>query len=72
MFDTKAVPNMNAMNPFTEECTLRTNPVQAFPQELFFLLRTTQLLRGLTAGMAVEWSIVDNWCPLAKQVLLQG
>lgn len=33
------------------------------------MLRTVQLLRGLTMGMGVDWSVAEAWKPLAEEVL---
>ena len=42
MFDTKG----SMQDPFGPSSALKTNPVEQFPQDYFFVLRVVQLLRG--------------------------
>lgn len=69
MFDTTLNSLYTTSNPFAEESLLKNNNVQAFPQDLFFVLRTVQLLRGLSKGMDVPWSVSTHWKPMAEEVL---
>eukprot|EP00850_Spirogloea_muscicola_P022824 SM000313S11974 [mRNA] locus=s313:57890:61361:- [translate_table: standard] len=43
----------------------------SFPKDMFFVLRTIQLLRGLSYGMGVSHSVAKQWRPLAEQALEQ-
>lgn len=35
------------------------------------MLRTVQLLRGLTMGMGIDWSVAEAWKPLAEEALAE-
>eukprot|EP00475_Leptophrys_vorax_P026849 TRINITY_DN3815_c0_g1_i4.p1 TRINITY_DN3815_c0_g1~~TRINITY_DN3815_c0_g1_i4.p1 ORF type:complete len:630 (+),score=-29.94 TRINITY_DN3815_c0_g1_i4:351-2240(+) len=72
MFDTKRGDASTSVNPFSADFGLNNNKVQKFPEDLFFVVRTMQLLRGLAMGMGVNHSVVDQWRPLAKQVLKEA
>ncbi|OSX71506.1 hypothetical protein BU14_0526s0007 [Porphyra umbilicalis] len=71
MFDTAERPGVN-VNPFGN-AELAAAPVAAFPRDLFFLLRTVQILRGVAAGAGVgddpRGGLVAAWAPLARAVL---
>ncbi|PKI38056.1 hypothetical protein CRG98_041525 [Punica granatum] len=54
MFDTKLPPGVTALQPFSEESSIKKIAVQAFPEELFSVLRTVHLLRGLSVGKDVK------------------
>lgn len=43
--------------------------MQTFPKRLFYILRTIQILRGLSLGMDSPFSSSEMWKPLALQVL---
>lgn len=43
--------------------------VQAFPEELFSVLRTVHLLRGLSVGLGINYSCAEQWRPIAEEVL---
>lgn len=43
--------------------------MQTFPKGLFYILRTIQILRGLSVGMDSPFSSAELWKPLALQVL---
>ena len=44
--------------------------MEHFPPDMFFVLRVTQLLRGLAQGMGVTgFSTAQQWAPLARQAL---
>ena len=64
LFDTRgAVPD-----PFSPESPLRANAITTFPRDMFFVMRTVQLLRGLKAHMDVPdgFSSADQWSVLAR------
>ena len=55
-------------DPFAEDSALKNAPIKTFPKEMFFVLRTTQLLRGLANGMDIEdFSCASQWVPFAKK-----
>jgi hypothetical protein len=46
--------------------------LKGFPEELFSVLRTIQLLRGLTVGMGLSFSCAQQWRPIAEEALLKA
>lgn len=43
--------------------------LQTFPEELFSVLRTVQLLRGLAAGLGINYSCAEQWRSVAEEAL---
>ncbi|KAI6675457.1 hypothetical protein NL676_003363 [Syzygium grande] len=70
MFDTKLPPGVATLQPFSEESSIKKIAVQAFPEELFSVLRTVHLLRGLSVGLGVNYSCAEQWRPFAEEALL--
>lgn len=69
MFDTAEYAGVSS-NPFSDESALRSATVTELPQELFFLLRTLQIMRGIChATDNNNFSIVRAWAPAARQAL---
>lgn len=69
MFDTAKVPGVSE-DPFSETSALRFGSVSSFPKELFFLLRTMQILRGICSATSnADYSIIDSWAHLARAEL---
>ncbi|KAH7302577.1 hypothetical protein KP509_23G078000 [Ceratopteris richardii] len=69
LFDTKLPPGRTRAGPFGEDALLQKVQVKNFPKDLFFVLRTIQILRGLSVGMEVPLSCVENWKNIAKEAL---
>ncbi|KAI3970327.1 hypothetical protein MKX01_023974 [Papaver californicum] len=69
MFDTKLPPGMTMLQPFSDESSIKKIAVQAFPEELFSVLRTVHLLRGLSVGMGINYSCAEQWRPIAEEAL---
>ncbi|XP_031407473.1 uncharacterized protein slr0889 isoform X2 [Punica granatum] len=69
MFDTKLPPGVTALQPFSEESSIKKIAVQAFPEELFSVLRTVHLLRGLSVGLGINYSCAEQWRPIAEEAL---
>ncbi|KAJ0713137.1 putative ABC-type Cd(2+) transporter [Helianthus annuus] len=69
MFDTKLPPGVTVLQPFAEDSSIKKIAVQAFPEELFSVLRTVHLLRGLSVGLGVNYSCAEEWRPLAEEAL---
>ncbi|KAL2932804.1 Protein ACTIVITY OF BC1 COMPLEX KINASE 8 chloroplastic [Bienertia sinuspersici] len=44
-------------------------PPGAFPEELFSVLRTVHLLRGLSVGMDINYSCAQQWRSIAEEAL---
>ncbi|WVZ67761.1 hypothetical protein U9M48_016801 [Paspalum notatum var. saurae] len=72
MFDTRLPPGVTVMSPFADDSSLTKIGVESFPEELFSLLRTIQLLRGLTVGMGLSFSCAQQWRPIAEEALLKA
>ncbi|GMH01191.1 hypothetical protein Nepgr_003030 [Nepenthes gracilis] len=72
MFDTKLPPGVTILQPFSEESSIKKVPVQAFPEELFSVLRTVLLLRGLSVGLGINYSCAEQWRPIAEEALYQA
>ncbi|XP_020590905.1 uncharacterized protein LOC110031832 [Phalaenopsis equestris] len=72
MFDTKLPRGMTVLSPFSEDSSLKKISVQSFPEELFSVLRTMQLLRGLSVGMGISYSCAEQWRPLAEEALYRA
>jgi aarF domain-containing kinase len=68
MFESRDVPGV-AFSPFDPENPLSTNTVTSFPSELFFILRSVQMLRGMSHAMGVPFSIAQAWEPHVSRVL---
>ncbi|KAF3785095.1 putative aarF domain-containing protein kinase [Nymphaea thermarum] len=69
MFDTKLPPHLKAMTPFSDDSALKKLSVKSFPEELFFVLRTVNLLRGLSVGLGINYSCAEQWKPIAEEAL---
>ncbi|XP_058093783.1 uncharacterized protein LOC131239891 [Magnolia sinica] len=69
MFDTKLPPGVTMMTPFAEESSIKKVAVQTFPEELFSILRTVHLLRGLSVGLGINYSCAEQWKPIAEEAL---
>ncbi|MED6220513.1 hypothetical protein PIB30_045500 [Stylosanthes scabra] len=70
MFDTKLPPGVTMLQPFSEESSIKKIGVQSFPEELFSVLRTVHLLRGLSVGLGINYSCAEQWRPIAEEALL--
>lgn len=69
MFDTKLPPGVTMLQPFSEDSAIKKIAVQAFPEELFSVLRTVHLLRGLSVGLGLNYSCSQQWRPIAEEAL---
>nr|GEX23830.1 protein kinase superfamily protein [Tanacetum cinerariifolium] len=69
MFDTKLPAGVKVLQPFSEDSSIKKVAVQAFPEELFSVLRTVQLLRGLSVGLGINYSCAEQWRPIAEEAL---
>ncbi|GAU43610.1 hypothetical protein TSUD_185030 [Trifolium subterraneum] len=72
MFDTKLPPGVKMLQPFSEDSSIKKVAVQAFPEELFSILRTVHLLRGLSVGLGLNYSCAEQWRPIAEEALSQA
>lgn len=69
MFDSKLPPGVTMLQPFSEESSIKKISVRAFPEELFSVLRTVHLLRGLSVGLGINYSCAEQWRPIAEEAL---
>ncbi|GIL53555.1 hypothetical protein Vafri_9093 [Volvox africanus] len=70
LFDTRMdfpEAHMGPMDPEAHE--FRSAKVPSLPQDLFMIMRTITLLRGLLSSLQVDVSSAQLWRPLALQVL---
>ncbi|KAI0557399.1 Protein kinase-like protein [Gracilaria domingensis] len=66
MFDTATVPGVSD-NPFGEESTMKEGSIDDLPKDLFFLLRTMQILKGLChATFNFDFSMISSWGHTAR------
>lgn len=72
MFDTKLPPGVTVLQPFSEESSIKKITVQSFPEELFSVLRTVHLLRGLSVGLGINYSCAEQWRPIAEEALYRA
>ena len=68
MLDTQKVPGF-IIDPFDPRNSLKTNSVTKMPAEMYFLVRTVQLMRGICFAFGLDYSLADQWAPLAKETL---
>jgi predicted unusual protein kinase regulating ubiquinone biosynthesis (AarF/ABC1/UbiB family) len=65
MFDTEGT-----VNPFDPNSPIKQVSVENFPSDLFFVLRVSQLLRGLANGMNIkDFSAAKQWSPFAQSAV---
>ncbi|KAK6924724.1 ABC1 atypical kinase-like domain [Dillenia turbinata] len=69
MFDTTMPPGVTMLQPFSEDSSIKKISVQTFPEELFSILRTVHLLRGLSVGLGINYSCAEQWKPIAEEAL---
>ncbi|PON85298.1 Protein kinase [Trema orientale] len=72
MFDTKLPTGVTMLQPFSEDSSIKKIAVQSFPEELFSVLRTVHLLRGLSVGLGINYSCAEQWRPIAEEALYQA
>lgn len=68
MFDTRS--KQFKTNPFDRDAAIHSNRVITMPPDLFFVVRTVQMLRGISAAFGLDdFSLADQWAPYAQQAL---
>ncbi|KAJ4873272.1 Uncharacterized protein Rs2_45066 [Raphanus sativus] len=72
MFDTKMPPGVTVLQPFSEDSSIKKISVEGFPEELFSVLRTVILLRGLSVGIGLNYSCAQQWKPIAEEALISA
>lgn len=69
MFDSRDCPNFT-IDPFSPNSAIKRNAVLSMPSDLYFLLRTIQILRGMSKAFGLkDFSLADNWSSYAQQVV---
>ena len=68
MFDTCFIEEFCG-NPFDKAHSLNHNAVLSFPSDLCYILRTIQILRGMSTGMGVDFNLTQVWSPMAQNFL---
>jgi len=71
MFDTCQVPGYD-INPFSPNCALRENSVTSLPPDIYFVMRTVQLMRGITFAFNIDYSLAQAWSPYARRLLVDA
>lgn len=68
MLDTRLVPGY-IVNPFDPLNGLKKNAVSKMPSELYFVVRTVQLLRGIAYAFDIDFSLAKSWESYALKTL---
>jgi hypothetical protein len=68
MLDTRNVPGY-IIDPFNPGNALKRNAVSNMPAELYFVVRTVQLLRGIAYAFDIDYSLATAWGPYATKIL---
>ena len=68
MLDTQAVRDY-VIDPFDPRNSLKTNSVTKMPSELYFIVRTVQLMRGICFAFGLDYSLAEKWAPMARATL---
>lgn len=69
MLDTRHVPGY-VIDPFNPQNALKTNAVSEMPADLYFIVRTVQLFRGICFAFDLDFSLASAWAPYAKKVIM--
>ena len=56
-------------DPFDPNNSLKSQTVTKLPSDLYFLVRTVQLMRGIAFAFDLDYSLADKWAPYAKEVI---
>ena len=70
MLDTKKIPGYT-MDPFSPDSPLLGNTICEMPSDLYFLVRTVQLMRGCCFAFGLDYSLSRQWAPAARKVLAE-
>jgi predicted unusual protein kinase regulating ubiquinone biosynthesis (AarF/ABC1/UbiB family) len=68
MLDTRNVPGF-VIDPFNPMNALKKNSVTKMPSDLYFVVRTVQLLRGIAFAFGIDYSLSKAWGPYAERTL---
>lgn len=59
-------------SPAGEGSALKANPITVVPRELFFVIRTVQLVRGLAHAMGQQLDVEAAWQPFAETAICEA
>ncbi len=69
MFDTRIIGQYADLNPLNNRSALRRNAIISMPRELFFLLRTIQIMKGYSIAFDLkDFSIATEWYRYAMKI----
>jgi aarF domain-containing kinase len=68
MLDTRVVPGY-IIDPFNPNNALKRNAVSKMPSDLYFVVRTVQLLRGIACAFDIDYSLSSAWAPYADRII---
>jgi len=57
------------MDPFGPDSPMSGNTICEMPPDLYFFVRTVQLMRGITFAFGMDYSLAKRWAPYARRVL---
>ncbi|KXZ54564.1 hypothetical protein GPECTOR_4g629 [Gonium pectorale] len=61
------------VDPFDPNSPIKRSAISTFPQDMFFVLRVVQLLRGLANGMGIDdFSCARQWAPFARDTIARA
>ena len=63
---------LSASSPAGEGSALKANPITVVPRELFFVIRTVQLVRGLAHAMGQQLDVEAAWQPFAEVAICEA
>lgn len=69
MFDTVPIPPPFSGDPTSPNYALAALELTAFPTDLVYFFRATQILRALTEHTGADWSLAHEWRPHARRLL---
>jgi aarF domain-containing kinase len=68
MMDTRKIPGFS-MDPFGPDSPLNGNTIREMPQDLYFLVRSVQLMRGISFAFGLDYSLAEKWAPFARRIM---
>jgi aarF domain-containing kinase len=68
VLDTRVIPGY-IIDPFNPNNALKRNAVSKMPQDLYFVVRTVQLLRGIASAFDLDYSLSTAWAPYAAKIV---
>lgn len=67
MLDTREMEGFPC-DPFDERCASIANPIKLMPPEIYFVVRSVQMLRGLISAFQItDFSLAEMWAPYAVE-----